>query len=144
MQLAGIHGVAPARGVNAARFGGRFPALENAEERKQKSPTVREHLGPRLTRQMENLMSNTIVQQHEYAVKRCRFVPAAPPDQTERLERQIGRNLYMRGRDISECVTDAMTAGYLAAEAKGADDYYRCMMAEASADKPARWTGEDF
>ena len=62
----------------------------------------------------------------------------------ERLERQIGRNLYMRGRDISECVTDAMTAGYLAAEAKGADDYYRCMMAEASADKPARWTGEDF
>ena len=99
--------------------------------------------GPRFTGDHEP-MNATTVQQHEYAVKRGRFVPAAPPDQDERMERQMGRNLYMRGRDISECVTDAMTAGYLAAEAKGADDYYRCMMAEASADKPARWTGEDF
>ena len=89
-------------------------------------------------------MNSTIVASHEQAVKRGRFVPAAPPDQDERMERQMGRNLYMRGRDISECVTDAMTAGYLAAEAKGAVDYYRCMMAEASADLNARWTGEDF
>jgi len=88
-------------------------------------------------------MNGTMVTPHEHAVKHGRFV-AARPNEAEEQERQIGRNLYRRGRDISECVTDAMTAGYLAAEAKGADDYYRCMMAEASADKPARWTGEDF
>ena len=79
----------------------------------------------------------------DVALHARRFVAPTAEQQAE-TERQIGRNLYMRGRDISECVTDAMTAGYLAAEAKGADDYYRCMMAEASADKPARWTGEDF
>lgn len=139
MQLAGIHGVAPARGVNAARFGGRFPALENAEERKQKSPTVREHLGPRLTRQMENLMSNTIVQQHEYAVKRGRFVPAAPPDQAERTEYQIGRNLYRRGRGLDACVTDDMTRGWLDAEAAGCDAYYAAMQRQASAVKCVNW-----
>ena len=85
----------------------------------------------------------TMLQPDPHAVKHQRFVAATEAQQAD-LERQIGRNLYKRGKPLRECVTDEMTAGWLAAEAKGADDYYRCMMAEASADKPARWTGEDF
>jgi len=76
-------------------------------------------------------MSESMLAVHPHAVKHGRFV-AATAEQQSTLERQIGRNLYMRGRDLSECVTDDMTAGWLAAERKGADDYWRCMMLEAN------------
>ena len=75
-------------------------------------------------------MSATMVHPHTEAVKAGRFVPATVDGSAE-MERQIGRNLYRRGKPVEYCVTDDMTAGYLAAEAKGADAYYRCMMAEA-------------
>ena len=84
-------------------------------------------------------MSTSIVQQHQEAVKRGRFVPAAPPDQSERFERQLGHNLYKRGKPLRECVTDNMAAGWLAAERKGADDYYKAMMRQASAVKCVNW-----
>ena len=75
-------------------------------------------------------MSSTMVTPHEHAVKHQRFIAATPEAQAE-LERQAGRNLYRRGKPIEYCVTDDMTAGYLAAEGKGADAYYRAMMLEA-------------
>ena len=80
-------------------------------------------------------MSSTIVAGHEQAVKRGRYVPAAPPDQAERMERQMGRNLYMRGRGLDACATDEMAAGWLAAERAGADAYWRCMMLEADTEE---------
>lgn len=76
-------------------------------------------------------MSNTMLHPHPSAVKHGRFVAATPEGQAE-LERQVGRGLYRRGKPLSECVTDDMTAGWLAAERKGADDYWRAMMAGAS------------
>lgn len=75
-------------------------------------------------------MSDTMVTPHPHAVKHQRFVAATEADQ-ERFERELGRNLYKRGKPLRECRTDYMTAGWLAAERKGADAYYRCMMAEA-------------
>lgn len=75
-------------------------------------------------------MNDTMVTPHPHAVKHGRFVAATPEGQAE-LERQIGRNLYRRGRGLDACVTDDMAAGYLAAEAAGADAYWRAMMAEA-------------
>lgn len=75
-------------------------------------------------------MSESIVA-HPHAIKHGRFVAPSEEQQAD-LERQVGRSLYRRGRDLSECVTDDMTAGYLAAEAAGADAYWRCMMAQAS------------
>ena len=47
-----------------------------------------------------------------------------------------GREMYMRGKALAECTTDAQTRGWLAAEARGADAYYRCMMADASDIEP--------
>ena len=47
-------------------------------------------------------------------------------------ERQIGRNLYRRGKPIEACATADMTAGYMAEEARGEDAYWRCMMREAN------------
>lgn len=75
-------------------------------------------------------MNATMVHPHEHAVKAGRFVPATPEGQAE-MERQIGRNLYRRGKPVEYCVTDEMTQGYLDAEAKGADAYWKAMMAEA-------------
>lgn len=75
-------------------------------------------------------MSATMVAPHEHAVKHQRFVAPTEAQQAD-LERQIGRNLYRRGRPLRECVTDDMAGGWLAEERKGADAYYRCMMAEA-------------
>jgi len=43
-----------------------------------------------------------------------------------------GAALYNAGKPLSACQTDAQTRGWLAAEARGADAYYRCMMADAS------------
>ena len=76
-------------------------------------------------------MSATMVTPHEQAVKSGRFVPARP-NEAEEQERQIGRNLYRRGRDISECVTDEMAAGYLAEEARCEDAYWREMMRDGA------------
>ena len=57
-----------------------------------------------------------------------RFVPANPdPADTER---QIGRNLYRRGRPLAECVSDDMAAGWLAEEFAGYMAYSRHMEAE--------------
>ena len=83
-------------------------------------------------------MSATMVTPHEQAVKSGRFVPARP-NEAEEQERQIGRNLYKRGKPLRECVTDEMAAGWLAAERKGADDYYKAMMRQASAYKAVNW-----
>ena len=76
-------------------------------------------------------MNTNIVMPHEHAVKHGRFV-AATADAAADLERQIGRNLYRRGKPITECVTDEMAAGYVAASAAGEDAYYRCMMEQAA------------
>ena len=83
-------------------------------------------------------MNGTMVTPHEHAVKHQRFVAATEAQQAD-LERQIGRNLYKRGKPLRECVTDEMAAGWLAAERKGADDYYKAMMRQASAVKCVNW-----
>ena len=79
-------------------------------------------------------MNDLIMHPHEHAVKHGRFVAATPEAQAAaeaEVQRQIGRNLYRRGKPIECCVTDDMVQGYLDAEAKGADAYWRAMMAEA-------------
>ena len=86
-------------------------------------------------------MSQVMVTPHEHAVKHQRFVAATEAQQAD-LERQIGRNLYKRGKPLRECVTDNMAAGWLAAERKGADDYYRSMMRQASAVKAVNWNSD--
>ena len=86
-------------------------------------------------------MNASMVTPHEHAVKHNRFIAPTEEQQAD-LERQIGRNLYRRGRRITECTTDEMTAGWLAAEFAGADAYYRCMMRQASAVKSVNWNGE--
>ena len=63
-----------------------------------------------------------------------RFVPASPDSGAE-LERQIGRNLYRRGKPLSECASDDMAAGYLAEEARCEDMYWLCMMRAASTEE---------
>ena len=83
-------------------------------------------------------MSDTMVSVHPHAVKHMRFVAPTEAQQAE-LERQIGRNLYKRGKPLSGCVTDEMAAGWLAAERKGADDYYAAMQRQASAYKAVNW-----
>ena len=76
-------------------------------------------------------MNGTMLHPHPHAVKHQRFVAATAEAQID-LERQIGRNLYRRGKPIRECTTDEMTAGWVAASAAGEDAYYRCMMAQAA------------
>ena len=76
-------------------------------------------------------MNSTMLQPDPHAVKHQRFVAATEAQQAD-LERQIGRNLYRRGRDISECVTDEMAAGYLAEEARCEDAYWREMMRDGA------------
>lgn len=77
------------------------------------------------------------------AIHARRYV-APTEEQQAKFERQIGRNLYMRGRKISECSTDDMTAGYLEAERRGADAYHRMMMAQASDSRPAPRFDQEF
>ena len=86
-------------------------------------------------------MNSTMLHPDPHAVKHNRFVAPTPEAQAE-LERQIGRNLYKRGKPLRECVTDNMAAGWLAAERKGADDYYRSMMRQASAVKAVNWNSD--
>ena len=77
------------------------------------------------------------------ALHASRFVAPTEDRQVE-FERQTGRNLYRRGKPISACVTDDMAAGWLAEERRGADAYYRCMMAQASDSRPAPRYSEEF
>ena len=83
-------------------------------------------------------MNSTMLQPDPHAVKHQRFVAATEAEQ-EKFERQLGHNLYKRGKPLRECVTDNMAAGWLAAERKGADDYYKAMMRQASAVKCVNW-----
>ena len=96
-------------------------------------------------------MSATSIAPHPHAVKHQRFVAATPEGQAE-LERQVGRNLYRRGRMIDACTTDEMADGWLSCEsagerfgwqrskeARGADAYGRAMMAHASAVEFVNW-----
>ena len=76
-------------------------------------------------------MSQSMVTPHPHAVKHNRFV-AASAEAAADMERQIGRNLYRRGKPLRECSTDDMAGGWLAEEQRGADAYYRQMMAEAA------------
>lgn len=90
--------------------------------------------GTRLTVQHKEItMSESMLAVHPHAVKHGRFVAATEEGQVE-FERQVGRNLYRRGKPLSECRSDDMAAGWIAAERAGADAYYRCMMAEASTE----------
>ena len=75
-------------------------------------------------------MNTNIVMPHEHAVKHNRYVAATAEAQAD-LERQVGRNLYRRGKPLRECASDDMVGGWLAEEARGADAYYRCMMQQA-------------
>ena len=75
-------------------------------------------------------MNATMLHPDQHAVKHQRFIAATEADQ-ENFERELGRNLYRRGKPLSECRTDYMAAGWLAAEFAGADAYWLCMMAEA-------------
>ena len=93
-------------------------------------------------------MTTTIVPRHrpmqDAALHARRFVAPTEDRQVE-FERQTGRNLYRRGKPISMCVTDEMTAGWLAEERRGADAYHRCMMAQASDSRPApRFSEQEF
>mgnify|MGYP000870077023 FL=1 len=72
-----------------------------------------------------------------------RFV-AATEEQQATFERQTGRNLYRRGKPISQCVTDEMAAGWLEEERRGADMFYRCRMADASDSRPAPRFDQEF
>ena len=74
-------------------------------------------------------MNGTMVTPHEQAVKHQRFVAATEEDQ-EQFERELGRNLYKRGKPLRECRTDYMAAGWLAAEFAGYMAYSRHMEAE--------------
>ena len=76
-------------------------------------------------------MNDPIMHPHEHAVKHQRFVAATPEQQAD-LERQIGRNLYRRGRALSECVSDEMAAGWLSEEARCESQYWLCMMRESN------------
>ena len=73
-------------------------------------------------------MNTSIVTQQGMKIN-GRFVPASPDGGAE-LERQIGRNLYRRGRPLSECASDDMAAGWLDAEFGGYMAYSRHMEAE--------------
>ena len=84
-------------------------------------------------------MNTAMVTPTKAAVKNTRFVPAAAPDEQEKIERQIGRNLYRRGRGLDACVTDEMARGWLDAEAAGADAYYAAMQRQASEYRCVNW-----
>ena len=74
-------------------------------------------------------MNASMVASHEQAVKHRRFIAATEADQ-ENFERELGRNLYRRGKPLRECRTDYMAAGWLAAEFAGYMAYSRHMEAE--------------
>ena len=76
-------------------------------------------------------MNASMVASHEQAVKHRRFIAATEADQ-ENFERELGRNLYRRGKPLSECRTDYMAAGWLSEEARCESQYWLCMMREAN------------
>ena len=71
-------------------------------------------------------MPTTMIARQNTPAQSPRFV--APYGDSER----DGAALYNAGKPLSACQTDAQTRGWLAAEARGCDSYYRCMMADAS------------
>ncbi len=71
-------------------------------------------------------MPATMIAQRPNQVQAPSFV--APYGDSER----DGARMYNAGKPLSACQTDAQTRGWLAAEARGCDSYYRCMMADAS------------
>lgn len=71
-------------------------------------------------------MPTTMIARQNTSAQSPRFV--APYGDSER----DGAALYNAGKPLSACQTDAQTRGWLAAEARGADAYFRCMMADAS------------
>lgn len=82
---------------------------------------------------------------HPHAVKHHRYVAATPEAQAAeeaKVQRQIGRNYYRRGRGFDACTTPAMKDGYLAEQGRCEDAYWACMMADASAS--VNWTGEGW
>jgi len=87
-------------------------------------------------------MNDAMIAVHPHAVKHQRFVAASEEEQ-ERFERELGRNLYKRGKPLRECRTDYMAAGWLAAERKGADDYWRAMQRQASAPQFVNWNSAE-
>ena len=81
---------------------------------------------------------NATILTHDGMKINGRFVPASPDSGAE-FERQLGHNLYKRGKPLRECRTDYMVAGWLAAERKGADDYYRAMQRQANEFRCVNW-----
>lgn len=71
-------------------------------------------------------MPTTMIARQNTPAQSPRFV--APYGDSER----DGARMYNAGKALTECTTDAQARGWLAAEARGADAYYRCMMADAS------------
>jgi hypothetical protein len=89
------------------------------------------------------IVSRIAPRMQDTAIHARRFVAATEAQQVD-FERQTGRNLYRRGFPLSACSTDDMTAGWLAEERRGADLYHRCMMADASNDRPAPKFSQEF
>ncbi len=75
-------------------------------------------------------MSSNILMHPEQPVNTKRFVSPKPLTS----DYDAGREMYRHGKRLYECRTDAQTAGWLDAEADGADAYWRCMMAQASTE----------
>ena len=75
-------------------------------------------------------MPATMIARQNTPTQSPRFV--APYGDSER----DGARMYNAGKPLSACQTDAQSRGWLAAEARGCDSYYRCMMADASDIEP--------
>lgn len=80
-------------------------------------------------------MSANIVMHPEQPVKTKRFVAPMPTVEPTPAEQYAqGKRLYYRAKPLAACVTDEQTRGWLEAEARCNDDYWRGMMAEASTE----------
>ena len=80
-------------------------------------------------------MNATMLHPDPHAVKTARFVSARAEDSAAVeywREFDAGRAAYRSGKGLRHCVTDAMTQGWLTAEAAGADAYWLAMMREAN------------
>ena len=72
-------------------------------------------------------MPATMIAHRNDPTQSPRFV--APYGDSER----DGARMYNAGKPLSACQTDAQTRGWLAAEARGCDAYWACMMQQAAA-----------
>ena len=88
-------------------------------------------------------MNGTMLTQHDLAIKGGQFV--APPTDEQRAEFEQGKRAYRNGWSKYACSSDDMVAGWefcqkhgerhgwqRSQDARGADAYYREMMAQAS------------